>query len=59
MLVAKELLRFFGIISLIVALTVGFSFSLMKIDNPILKVIFIIGFAFLMRYVSRFSLLRK
>lgn len=60
MLVAKELLRFFGIISLWVALTVGFFFLLMKIDNPILEVICIIGFAFLMRYVSdTFSFLRK
>ncbi|MCU6603820.1 hypothetical protein OCO53_25605 [Peribacillus frigoritolerans] len=57
MLVAKELLRFFGFLSLVATLTVGFFFLFMKIDNHILKVISIFGFAILMKYVP--SLLRK
>lgn len=53
MLGAKEVLIFFGILSLVTALSVGLFFLIMKIENPLLEGICIIGFAILMGYVLR------
>lgn len=55
MLGAKEVLIYFGIYSVVVALSGGFFFLLMKIENDLLDVICIIGYVCLMGFVGHIS----